>query len=83
MIPCLIKSAIPDLPRADREVVLAAVAQRGDALECASDELKADREFILAAVAQDGEALFSASDELKADSWTGCMAIFMRTVQKS
>ena len=37
-----------------REVVLAAVAQNGEALLYASDELRADREVVLAAVAQHG-----------------------------
>ena len=50
-----------------REVVLAAVAQNGEALLYASDELKADREVVLAAVAQHGHALRHASAELKAD----------------
>ena len=35
--------------RADKEVVLAAVAQDGDALEHASEALKVDREVVLAA----------------------------------
>jgi hypothetical protein len=38
-----------DVFKADREVVLAAVAQDGDALQFASDDLKADGEVVLAA----------------------------------
>ena len=44
-----------------------AVAQNGNALEHASDELKADKEVVLAAVTQRGNALSYASDELKGD----------------
>ena len=58
---------VSDELKADREFILAAVAQDGDTLKHASAELKADREFILAAVTQDGDALGHASDELKAD----------------
>eukprot|EP01043_Picozoa_sp_COSAG02_P109315 COSAG02_NODE_45388_length_357_cov_1.337209_2_plen_54_part_01 len=36
----------------DREIVLAAVAQDGDALGCAAAELMGDREIVLAAVVQ-------------------------------
>jgi len=42
--------------KADREIVLAAVAQCGYALRHAASELKADREIVLAAVAQNEEA---------------------------
>ena len=48
-------------------MVLAAVAQSGDALAHASAELKVDREVVLVAVAQDGRALRCASEELQAD----------------
>ena len=51
----------------DREVVLAAVQQNGDALYYASTELQADREIVLAAVQQYGDALKHASAELRAD----------------
>ena len=53
--------------RADREVALAAVQQRGLALEYASPELRADREVVLAAVQQEGWALKYASPELRSD----------------
>jgi hypothetical protein len=53
--------------QSDREVVLAAVAQNGRALEHASAELQGDREVVLAAVAQDGHALKHASAELQGD----------------
>ena len=51
----------------DREVVLAAVAQYGRALQYAAAELKNDCEVVLAAVAQDGCALMWAAAELKND----------------
>eukprot|EP01047_Picozoa_sp_COSAG01_P036451 COSAG01_NODE_2847_length_6983_cov_7.853574_8_plen_624_part_00 len=51
----------------DKEVVLAAVAQSGRALEVAAEELRGDKEFVLAAVAQDGTAMAFASKELRCD----------------
>jgi hypothetical protein len=51
----------------DKEVVLAAVAQSGRALEVAAEELRGDKEFVLAAVAQDGTAMEFASKELRCD----------------
>ena len=51
----------------DREIVLAAVAQAGNALQFAAAELKGDREIVLAAVAQNGHALEYAAAELKGD----------------
>ena len=53
--------------RAERQVVLAAVKQFGNALEYASKELRADREIVLAAVKRNGWALRFASKELRAD----------------
>ena len=52
---------------ADREVVLVALAENGNALQYASQALKADREVVLVALAQNGNALEHASVELKAD----------------
>jgi hypothetical protein len=43
--------------RADREVVLAAMAKSGTVLQHSAAELRADREVVLAAVAQNGLAL--------------------------
>ena len=57
----------PEEHKANKELVLAAVALYGQALEYASTELKADKEVVLAAVAQDGWALRYASAGLKAD----------------
>eukprot|EP01045_Picozoa_sp_COSAG04_P026657 COSAG04_NODE_3744_length_2564_cov_1.880325_2_plen_634_part_01 len=57
----------PGALKADKEVVLAAVAQNGSALKHASEALKADKEFVLAAVAQHRSALQHASEALKAD----------------
>ena len=51
----------------NRDFVLAAVAQNGEALEYASDELRGDREVVLAAVAQRGYALEWALDDLQND----------------
>eukprot|EP00971_Amphidinium_carterae_P103761 2054544-Amphidinium_carterae.1 len=59
---------VPECYRADREIVLAAVTQEGDALRFAARECKADREIVLAAVTQDGLALQYAAEECKADS---------------
>ncbi|CAE7370560.1 truC [Symbiodinium natans] len=53
--------------RGDREVVLAAVARDGSALQFAADALKGDREVVLAAVEHDGWALEFATDALKGD----------------
>lgn len=59
--------ALRDYPRfwKDRNVVLAAVAQSGSALRCASDLLKDDENLVLAAVTQNGQALRFASEKLK------------------
>lgn len=53
--------------RDDKEVVIAAVKQRGLALEFASDRLKDDKEIVLTAVQQFGLALAYASKKLKDD----------------
>merc|ERR1719421_2677587 len=49
----------------DKEVVLAAVAQDGLALEYADESLKKDKDVVLAAVAQCGSALECADESLK------------------
>jgi serine/threonine-protein kinase TTK/MPS1 len=51
-----------DSLKADREVVLEAVWQDGDALEHADDSLKADREVVLEAAKSWGDALRHADD---------------------
>ena len=58
--------------KADREIVLAAVQQNGEALEYAAEPLKADREIVLVAVQQNGDALYGtalqyAAADLRAD----------------
>ena len=53
--------------RRDREVVLAAVRQRGDALLYAAEELRHDRQVVLAAVEQTKWALQYAPEQLKHD----------------
>ena len=55
------------LSNADREVVLAAVKEDGEALKEASDEHKSDREIVLAATQSCFWALKFASNELNAD----------------
>ena len=54
--------------KAEKEVLLAAVMQNGNALEFASRDLKSDKEVVLTAVMQYGLALDFASDDLKADN---------------
>ena len=51
----------------DREVVMKAVKQNGDALLHASVELKGDGEVVMEAVKQNGDALEHASVELHTD----------------
>ena len=51
----------------DKEIVLAAVQNDGDALDDAAEELQADKEIVLAAVQQNGFALVYAAEELQAD----------------
>jgi hypothetical protein len=53
--------------RADREFVLAAVAQNGHALKYVSVDLRADREVVVTAVAQNGIAVGYVSAKLQAD----------------
>ena len=58
----------PDKFKADKEVVMAAVAAWGQVFEYASDELKADKDFVMAAVKVDKSVAFKfAAEELKAD----------------
>ena len=51
----------------NKEEVLEAVREDGDALQYASEDLKADKEVVLAAVNNWGSALQYASKELRAD----------------
>mmetsp|Transcript_5144 Transcript_5144/g.14509 ORF Transcript_5144/g.14509 Transcript_5144/m.14509 type:complete len:341 (-) Transcript_5144:75-1097(-) len=53
--------------RSDRDVVKAALAQTGRALEHASPELRGDRDIVRFAVKQDGHALGYAALEFKSD----------------
>ena len=53
--------------KGDKEVVLEAVKQNGNALYYASEELCGDRKVVLEAVKQYGCALKFASEELKND----------------
>eukprot|EP00971_Amphidinium_carterae_P295605 5870677-Amphidinium_carterae.1 len=53
--------------RSDREIVLAAVTECGEALQFAAKDLRGDRCIALAAIAQHGTALQYASEELRAD----------------
>lgn len=51
----------------NRNIVLAAVSQCGNALQYANDELKDNRDIVLAAVRQNGNSYKFASNELKND----------------
>ena len=53
--------------RGDREIVMEAVSQDGEALHCASEELRGDREIVMKAVSGSGKALWRASEELRGD----------------
>jgi hypothetical protein len=53
--------------KGDKDVVLAAVKQNGEALKFASEELQGDKGFMMAVVAQNGVALEFASEELQGD----------------
>jgi len=57
----------PDKFKADKEVVMAAVAAWGQAFEYASDELKADKEVVIAAVETYPAALRFAHEKLQND----------------
>jgi hypothetical protein len=61
--------------RADKDVVLAAVAQDGSRLRYAGYEHRADKEVVLAAVTQYGCALIVAADELRADKVVALAAV--------
>ena len=65
--PRWLQLSAPPAAKSDREVVFASVAQDGDLLEHASQELRADREVVLAAIKWDSLALRHASQELRAD----------------
>jgi hypothetical protein len=62
----ILESTSPEL-RNDKEVVLAAVKQKGYALHFASPELKNDREVVLTAIKENAFSLGDASDALKDD----------------
>ena len=53
--------------KGDREIVMEAVSQNGNALEFATEELKGDREMVMQAVSKNGPALEYATDELNGD----------------
>ena len=55
--------------QADKEVVLAAVAEAGLALHCASAALRSDRQVVLAAVRQEGQALQHAAHKIDVQRW--------------
>ena len=61
----VVHCCMPASARADREIVLAAVAQNGCALMFASEALRGDRDVVLVAVAENGKALDYASPELR------------------
>jgi len=51
----------------DREIVLAAVRQKGKVLKFADEKFKSDREIVLTAVRQDSTAIFYADEKFKSD----------------
>mmetsp|Transcript_6330 Transcript_6330/g.15226 ORF Transcript_6330/g.15226 Transcript_6330/m.15226 type:complete len:228 (+) Transcript_6330:91-774(+) len=59
--------ALPLGLQSDHAIVKAAVAQDGNALQFAAQELKDDKVIVLAAVKNDGSALRFATDRLQAD----------------
>ena len=65
----LLEGADEEVPgsRADKEIVLIAVREKGRALQYASEELRGDKEVVFEAVNQDSFALRYASDELRGD----------------
>ena len=67
-------SVLPDF-KDDREVVLAAVRQRDNAISFASEDVQLDREFILRAVRQNGRVLAHVNDRFKADREIALAAI--------
>ena len=65
--PGTLSSSLPVRFQRDREVVLAAVRQDGDALGLVSVAFQADRVVVLTAVLQCGHSWHSASEALQAD----------------
>ena len=53
--------------RADREVVMKAVAKDGTALGHAAEELRGDREVVMKAICQNGLSVLDATDCIKGD----------------
>ncbi|CAE7168496.1 ANK1 [Symbiodinium microadriaticum] len=60
-------SSAPEMLRADKELVLAAVRRDGDVFGLASKELQRDREVVLAAVRQRGDVLERLDTYLRCD----------------
>ena len=48
---------------------MAAVAQNGFAVECATEELRGNREILLEVVSHNGRALQFATEEMRGDPW--------------
>ena len=65
----------------DKEIVLAAVTQCGDAWHHASRELQSEKEVALAAVTQDGRAINHASEELQSNKEVVQAAIMQLLIQ--
>lgn len=59
-------SILPDF-KDDREVVFAAICQKGNAISFASEDVQQDRDFILRAVRQNGRVFAHVNDKFKAD----------------
>mmetsp|Transcript_32418 Transcript_32418/g.102986 ORF Transcript_32418/g.102986 Transcript_32418/m.102986 type:complete len:347 (-) Transcript_32418:7-1047(-) len=71
---------LDEVSRADRELVLVAVAHDGHQLAHASEDLRADRQVVLAAIDHDAFALEFASAELQADRQVALRAIYLAGV---
>ena len=76
------RRCVPSEFKADKEIVMTALANDGNALQLVSDEMKADKEVVLFAVSNDGKALEYASDELKADKEVVMRAISCEGLDK-
>ena len=61
------RRCVPSEFKADKEIVMTALANDGTALQLLSDEMKADKEVVLFAFSNGCKNLYHVSDELKAD----------------
>ena len=64
---CVLLRDISEKLKADREVVLEAVKNNGNALAYAAEDLRCDREIVMEAVKNNGKALAYAAEDLRCD----------------